>query len=141
MSDISTSSSITINASADEVWAALTTPDVIKQWFFGVDTQADWKVGGTIVHSGEWQGQPYEDRGEIVKIDPPRHLVHTHWSPLSGRPDAPENYEEITWTLVERDGATELTIAEKNLPSEEARTTSEQAWGMVLSNLKDLLEK
>jgi len=43
--------------------------------------------------------------------------------------------------LEEREGSLSLTIAEKNLPSEEAKTTSEQAWGMVLRNLKDLLEK
>ena len=140
MSDIRTSNSISIDASADEVWEALTTPEVIKQWFFGVDTKCDWRVGSTLVHSGEWQGRPYEDSGKILKIDPPHELVHTHWSPLSGLPDSPENYEKITWKLTERDGATELTIAERNLPSEEAKATSEQAWGMVLKNLKTLLE-
>jgi uncharacterized protein YndB with AHSA1/START domain len=140
MSDIRSTSSITIEAPAEEVWKALTTPEVIKEWFFGVDTVSDWKVGSKLVHTGEWQGKPYEDKGEILKIEPPRELVHTHWSPLSGLPDSPENYEEITWSLGDREGATELTIAEQNLPSEEAKATSEQAWKAVLNNLKGLLE-
>jgi uncharacterized protein YndB with AHSA1/START domain len=140
MSDPGATSSITINASIEEVWKAITTPELIKQWFFGVDTESDWKVGSPLVHTGEWQGKPYVDKGEIVRIEPPRLLVHTHWSDLSGKPDSPENYQEVTWALSERDGATELTITEHNLPSEEAKVVSEESWKTVLNNLKQLLE-
>ena len=42
-------------------------------------------------------------------------------------PDAPENYQEVTWELSARDGSTELTITERNLPSEEARAVSRRA--------------
>jgi uncharacterized protein YndB with AHSA1/START domain len=140
MSDLSTTTSITIDASVDDVWKALTTPELIKQWFFGVDTETDWKVGSPLVHRGEYQGRPYVDKGEIVRFDPPKLLVHTHWSDLSGKPDSPEHYQEVSWALSERDGATELTISERNLPSEEAKAVSEQGWKTVLNNLKDLLE-
>jgi uncharacterized protein YndB with AHSA1/START domain len=58
-SEISTQASVTIEAPADEVWKALTTPALIKRWFFGVDTETDWKVGSPIVHRGEYQGKPY----------------------------------------------------------------------------------
>jgi len=141
MSDLSTSASITINVSAEEVWKAVTTPELIKQWFFGVDTVTDWKVGGPLVHKGEYQGKPYEDKGEVLRFEPPRLLVHSHWSPVSGKPDSPENYQEVTWALSERDGATELTITEHNLPSEEAKAVSEGSWKTVLNNLKELLER
>ncbi|HJP66717.1 MAG TPA: SRPBCC domain-containing protein [Actinomycetota bacterium] len=140
MSDIGTSQSIVIEAPIDRVWEAVTTPDQIKQWFFGVDTETDWTEGSSIVHRGEYQGQAYEDRGTILEIQPPRTLVHTHWSPASGLPDEPENYERISWELAERDGSTELTISESNLASEEAKETSEQNWTMVLGKLKELLE-
>lgn len=92
--DISTSSSVAIDASVDDVWRAITTPELIKQWFFGVDTETDWKQGSPIVHTGEWQGKPYVDKGEIVRIEPRHVLVHTHWSDLSGTPDSPEHYQE-----------------------------------------------
>jgi uncharacterized protein YndB with AHSA1/START domain len=140
MSDLGASSSITIDAPVEKVWRALTTPELIKTWFFGVDTESDWEAGSSIVHRGEWQGKPYEDRGEILKIDPPRLLVHTHWSDTSGLPDAPENYQEVTWALSEHDGATELAITEHNIPSEEAKALSEESWRTVLTNLKKLLE-
>jgi uncharacterized protein YndB with AHSA1/START domain len=141
MSDLGTTSSITIDAPTEKVWRALTTPKLIKQWFFGVDTETDWKVGSPLVHRGQWQGKPYEDKGEIIRIERPRLLVHTHWSGMSGKPDAPENYQEVTWALSERDGATELTITERNLPSEEAKAVSEESWQTVLGNMKSLLEK
>jgi len=73
-------------------------------------------------------------------FEPPRLLVHTHWSDLSATPDTPEHYQEVTWALTERDGATELTVSEQNLPSHEAKAVSEQSWGTVLGNLKSLLE-
>lgn len=140
MSDLRTAAFTTINAPIDEVWRALTTPDLIKQWFFGVDTLTDWQVGSPLVHRGEYQGKPYVDKGEIVRFDPPKLLVHTHWSDSSGKPDSPEHYQQVTWALTDRDGATELTVSEENLPSEEAKAVSETSWNTVLDNLKRLLE-
>jgi len=140
MTGLQTSSAITTNAPRDEVWKALTTPELIKQWFFGVETESNWKVGGALIHRGEWQGKPYEDKGEILQFDPPNLLAHTHWSALSGQSDRPENYQRVTWTLSETKGASELTVREESLPSEKAKAISEQAWATVLNNLKQLVE-
>ncbi len=138
--DLELKSSITIDAPAVKVWEALTTPALIRQWFFGVDTVTDWNVGSPIVHRGEYQGRPYEDKGVILEFDPPRLLVHSHWSPVSGVPDSPENYQRVSWSLAEHDGRTELTVREVKLPSEEAKAVSEQGWLTVPKTLKDLLE-
>jgi uncharacterized protein YndB with AHSA1/START domain len=140
MTDISATVPVTINAEIEDVWNAITTPELLKRWFFGVDTESEWEVGSRLVHTGVWQGQPYEDRGVILEIEPPTLLVHTHWSPMSGRPDSRENYEEVTWQLAARDGVTELTITEENLPSEDAKVTSQRAWSAALDNLESLLE-
>jgi len=140
MEELGATSSITIAAPIDEVWKAITTPELIKQWFFGVDTESDWKPGSPLIHRGEWQGKPYVDKGEILRIEPPTMLVHTHWSDVPSLPDAPENYQEVTWALSERDGSTELTITERNLPSEETKTVSEASWKTALTSLKAVLE-
>lgn len=140
MTDITAGSSTTIDAPIEEVWRALTTPDVIEEWFFGVDTETDWEVGSPLIHRGEYQGKPYEDKGQILRFDQPERLVHSHWSDLSGTPDEPENYQEVTWALDDRDGSTELTVSERNLPSEQAKAVSDESWTMVLGNLKKLLE-
>ena len=133
-------SATTIDAPIDRVWAAITTPSELKQWFFGVDTEADWKVGGSLVHRGEYEGKPYVDKGEILAFEPPRRLVHTHWSDVSGLADVPENYQEVAWDLTERVGGTQLTITERNLPSDDAAKTSEEGWKGALQSLKTLLE-
>lgn len=138
---LATEAAVLVEADPPEVWRALTEPDLIKGWFFGVDTVTDWRVGSSIVHRGEYQGRPYEDRGEILEIEPPRLLVHTHWSPVSGLPDLPEHYQRVTWELVQRDDGTLLTVRETDLPSEEAKATSEKAWRAALDALKHLIER
>ena len=140
MIDLGTTISVTIRAPTEEVWNALTTPELIKRWFFGVDTETDWQVGSPLVHRGEWQGKPYEDKGTILRFEPPTLLVHSHRGPASGVPDRPEHYQEVTWSLAERDGTTTLTVAETNLPSQEAKAMSDESWKAVLNNLKELLE-
>jgi uncharacterized protein YndB with AHSA1/START domain len=140
VTDITTSHHIQIDAPPERVWEALTTPDQISKWFFGVETESDWQVGSAIVHRGEYQGRPYEDRGEIVEFDPPHRFVHTHWSPVSGKPDTPEHAQRVTWTLEPSDGGTALTVDEVNLPSEQARAVSDQSWPQALDALRQLVE-
>jgi uncharacterized protein YndB with AHSA1/START domain len=139
--DITTSASIEIHAPGTHVWKALTSPELIEQWFFGVRTETDWREGGPIVHRGELNGRPYEDRGTILRVEPEWLIVHTHWSSVSGLPDAPENYQEVEWALTgHEDDATELVVSETNIPSEDAKAMSERAWEAALRSLKDLLE-
>jgi uncharacterized protein YndB with AHSA1/START domain len=138
--DLITTASVTIDAPREKVWEALTTPALIKKWFFGVDTETDWSVGGPIVHRGEYQGKSYEDRGSILRFEPNHLLVHTHWSPVSGLADEPENYQEVSWSLMARGGETQLIVDEVNLPSEKAVAISEKGWQEALAALKNVVE-
>jgi uncharacterized protein YndB with AHSA1/START domain len=140
MTDITTKTSIEIDAPIERVWHALTTPEEIRRWFFGVETESEWRAGSSIVHRGEYQGRPYEDKGEIVEIEPPTLLVHTHWSDMSGLPDQAEHYQRVTWSLEDRDGTTVLTVGEENLPSEDAKRASEQSWPQALTALREVVE-
>ena len=65
----------------------------------------------------------------------------THWSDVSGMPDAPEHYQQVAWVLTPTGAGTELAISEQNLPSEDAAKTSEQGWQAALQGLKELLER
>jgi len=131
---------VCIHAPAERVWEALVTPAILKQWFFGVDTETDWKVGSRLVHRAPMAGKAYEDKGVVLAFEPPRLLSHSHWSPFSGRADRPENYETVTYGLAVRAQDTDLTVSEVNLPSEEARVISEKNWRGALRKLKDLVE-
>jgi uncharacterized protein YndB with AHSA1/START domain len=130
----------TINAPASKVWDALTNPELIKQYLFGTEVTTNWKVGSPITYKGEWEGKAYEDKGKILKFDPEKSLVSTHWSPLSGVPDTPENYHTVTYQLSERDGKTKVTIMQDNNATEDEKAHSEQNWRTVLDGMKKLLE-
>src|SRR6476660_2233383 len=96
----------TIAAPVAKVWEALTNPALIKEYLYGSEVVSDWQVGSPIVYKGEWQGKPYEDKGTILEIEPNKLLKSTHYSPLSGAEDKPENYHTLTYTLSEADGKT-----------------------------------
>src|SRR5437762_13678810 len=90
--DLIAKANVTVDASPSEVWAALVSPAAIKRYMFETDVRSDWKEGSPITWSGEWQGKRYEDKGKILQLKPGRLLRYTHFSPLAGLPDAPENY-------------------------------------------------
>lgn len=129
-----------IKASPTRVWEGLTTPELVRQYFFGAEIISDWKVDSPLVYRGEWQGQSYEDRGEIQAIEPGKLLRTTYFSPLSGQEDLPENYMLITYELTETPDGTRLAVTQENCRSEQARDESEKNWKTVLGNLKQLLE-
>ena len=131
---------VTIDAPAEQVWKALTTPERDQAVVLRCGDGDRLDRGGSDRAPRQYQGEPYEDKGTIVKVDPGRLLVHTHWSPVSGLPDSPENYQQVSWALSERDDTTELVVTEVNLPSEAAKEVSEQGWRAALAALKDLLE-
>jgi uncharacterized protein YndB with AHSA1/START domain len=141
---------VTIAASRDRVWKALTSPSEIKRYFFGTDARSDWKPGSDITWSGEWDGKPYEDKGTVLESNPERLLRYTHFSPLSGEPDAPENYHTVTIALSDAaeplappkssSTSTRLVLTQDNNRTDEAREHSERSWTMVLTGLKKYLE-
>lgn len=133
--------SMLINAPVSRVWDALTKPELIRQYLFNTEVVSDWKVGSRIVYRGEWEGKPFEDKGEILTFEPEKKLVTTHWSPLSGMPDQPENYHTVTYDLVSREDKTEITITQDNNANEQEKTHSEENWKAALLALKNLLEQ
>jgi uncharacterized protein YndB with AHSA1/START domain len=134
----------TVDASPAEVWNALTTPSKLKQFFFGADVQSHWRVGEPIRMKGEYSGKRYEDKGEILVAEPHCQLAFSHWSAMSGAPDAPENYHVVTFDLAPKGQGTEVTLTQSNLlgdakPSDiEHKADYEKNWRMVLTGLSKL---
>lgn len=138
-SNITGKVSIQINAPASRVWEALTTPELIKQYFFGTDAVSEWTAGSPIIFRGEWQGKKYEDKGTILEVVPQKLFRYSYWSSMSGIEDKPENYANITYALSEDNHVTTLTITQENIPDEKMKAHSEENWNKVLAGLKNLL--
>jgi uncharacterized protein YndB with AHSA1/START domain len=132
---------VTINAPRADVWDALTNPEKVKKYMHGTEMSTDWKEGSAITWTGEWKGKPYQDKGEVLEVEPERLLKYTHWSPMGGSEDVPENYHTVTYELAGTDGSTILTLRQDNNPTQEqADQMAEQNWAPVLKGLKEAAE-
>lgn len=132
---------VDIAATPERVWSALTEPDQIAAYMFGTEVTTDWVVGGPITWKGEYEGRSYEDKVEIVEIDPPRRLTVTHYSPLSGQPDVPDSYHTLRYELTGHDDGTRLSLAQDNNPTEQAAEHSRGNWESMLRGLKEFVER
>jgi len=132
--------SVEVDATAEQVWSALTSPELVSQYMFGAEVVSDWQVGGPLVYRGEWEGAPFEDKGTILAIEPARLLRATYFSPSSGLPDVPENYSTVTYELAEADGRVRLEVSQDGNASAEAAATAEGNWAMTLAGLKAVVE-
>jgi len=133
--------SININVPISKVWDALINPKLIKQYMFDTDAVSDWKEGSPLIFKGEWKGKKYDDKGIILKMEPNRIFQYSHFSPVSGVPDVPENYHIVTIELEGKGEQTKLTLCQDNNKDEETNKHSEKMWGSMLEALKKLLEK
>ena len=133
--------SIEINAPIGEVWNALVNPEAIHQYMFGTQVVSDWHKGSPILWKGEWQGKPYEDKGVILRFEPGHAIQYSHFSPLAGLPDRPENYHTVTVELSTKGNQTRVELAQDNNANEDERVHSEQNWGLMLAALKKFVEQ
>jgi uncharacterized protein YndB with AHSA1/START domain len=138
---------IEIKAPRAEVWKALTDPEQIRRYFLGgAEVRTDWRVGSPIVFAGEWNGQKFEDKGEVVTFEPERELAYSHFSPMSGKPDAPENYHLVDITLGGQAETTTVTLEQSNLARDvsaedrASREQFEQNWRQMLEGLRGTAE-
>ncbi len=134
-----------VAAQPQEVWAALTAPEIIKSYFFGADVETDWREGSPIRFRGDWQGKKFEDKGEVKQVAPLRRLTFSHWSPLSGTPDQPENYHLLSYELVANGDGTKVTLSQTDLSgvapiNEKNQQAFRKNWETVLAGLKKAVE-
>ncbi len=130
-----------IDAPPEKVWRALTDPQLIKKYMFGSEVRTDWKPGSPITWQGEFEGRKYMDKGEIITVEPGRRLEITHFSPLTGQEDRPENYHRVSYELQQIDGGTSLRLTQDNSSSAEEAEHSAATWQMMLDGLKKVAEQ
>ena len=140
MSDHVATASTVVEAPKEEVWEALTDPDLISRYMFGTEVSTDWEVGSPIAWKGEWDGRSYQDKGTILELNPLRLLRYSHFSPLSGMADSPENYHIVTIEIAGDGSTTTVHLSQDNNETTEAREHSAANWQTMLDGLKDVVE-
>jgi uncharacterized protein YndB with AHSA1/START domain len=127
-----------IRSTPERVWSALTDPEFIRQYWFGMEARCDWKAGSP------WQlsfpDGRVADSGKILEAEAPRRLV-IQWR-NEFRPELKaEGDSRCTMEVEPMEGAVKLTITHcvERVPSKFIEAVS-GGWPLVLSNLKSLLE-
>ena len=133
--------SIQINNTVDEAWNALVNPEIIAKYMLGSQQVSDWQKGSSIIWKKDFNGRKFEDKGEVLEITPRKSLKYTHYSPASGRPDAPENYQTVSVTLKENRKGTTIDLTSDNNASEKEKAMTEHIWAYYLQGLKIIMDK
>ena len=127
-----------IRTTPAKLWEALTRPDFIRQYWFGVNIDCAWEKGSPwrlVYPDGR-----LADSGEVLEIDPPRRMVirwQNEWNPELKA----EGPSRCTIELEPVGTAVKLSITHtiEREPSKFVEALS-GGWPKVLSNLKSLLE-
>jgi uncharacterized protein YndB with AHSA1/START domain len=127
-----------IRTTPEQLWAALTTPEFMKKYWFGMNIETDWKTGSP------WKlvfpiGR-VADIGEIVEIEEPKRLI-LRWR-NQFRPDLhEEGYARCTMNIGQEGEVVRLTIThEIDKPDSKLIDAVSIGWPKILSSLKTLLE-
>ena len=131
---------VDIDAGRRAVWRALTDPGQVARWMVGTEVSSDWQVGSPITWRGEMDGRPYEDKGEILAVEEPTRLSMTHYSPLMGQADEPENYHTVTYDLTGDDDRTTVELSQDGNDSAEQAEQFSANWQGMLDSLKTTVE-
>ena len=129
-----------VAATPERVWAALTEPEQIATYMQGSKVTTTWEIGSPITWDGEYDGRAYQDKGEVLTYDEPRTLSVTHYSPMMGQPDEPENYHTLVYTLTAEGDGTHLELTQDGNDSEEQAQQFSANWQGMLDGLKATVE-
>jgi uncharacterized protein YndB with AHSA1/START domain len=127
-----------IRTTPEKLWSALTDAEFMKQFWFGMVCESEWKVGSSWkLVSGD--GQIF-DAGEIVEAEPPRRLV-IRWQHQRKPELKLEGESRCTMELEPIGTAVKLCITHtiECDPSKFIEAVS-GGWPKIISNLKSLLE-
>ena len=127
-----------IRATPEKVWAALTSPEIMKQYWFDMHQESDWTPGSPwrlLFSDGR-----VADTGEILEADPPRRLVFRWRNEF--RPELKaEGPARCTYEIEPVQGAVKLTVTHAmDRPNTKFIEAVSGGWPLILSNLKSLLE-
>jgi len=128
-----------LQAPLEKVWEAFATGEGFSKIYEGITVEGDWKVGGSVVWTGEWEGKAFRDEGVVIAYDKPHRFDYTYWTSFWGLPRTPENTQTISNVFTVVSEGTKVTITQTNIPSAGSRDHSVKNWGDILARMKERL--
>jgi uncharacterized protein YndB with AHSA1/START domain len=135
---------IHIAAPAERVFAAITDPAQLIQWWGQRELYRGTKWMTDLQPGGKWRcegvgadGAPFHVSGEYVEVDPPRLVVHTWIASYMG-----DLTTTVRWELKPENGGTRVIIRHSGFASNpEAGKNHGQGWVRVLGWMQGFVEK
>jgi uncharacterized protein YndB with AHSA1/START domain/DNA-binding transcriptional ArsR family regulator len=128
---------IYIKTTPEQLWEAITNPELRRRYNFGVGVESDWTPGSRYVSSSPRADGPLAE-GENIEVEPPRRLVQS-FDALWGEGVRAEGTSRVTWEIAQVEDSCRLTVTHDQL-REGANDELFGGWPMILSGLKTLLE-
>ncbi len=127
-----------IRTTPEKLWNALTRPEFTREYWFGATQDCRWEAGSP------WELRfadgSIADRGEVLEIEPPNHLVLS-WSNVFRPECAAEGATRASFTLEPAGENVKLTVKhEIDRDNSVFLKALSNGWPLVLSSLKSLLE-
>ena len=128
---------IYIRTTPKKLWAALTNPKIIEQYWFGLRVETDWKVGSTWKF---YSDDSLMDSGKILESVHQKRLVRSwinEWAPKLKA----EGRSRCIYELERSGSSTKLTITHSiGRKNSKFIGAVSEGWPMCISNLKSILE-
>lgn len=133
-------SRITINTTQENVWNALTQPELVKLWQFGSELITNWEAGSTIRFRTAWEDKVFEQWGKVIEVQPYETIRYSLFAPRPDLEDKPENYFEMSYDLEAKDNSILLTIIQHDNRPVAFQEESQGEENAILQSLKQVAE-
>ncbi len=128
--------SVDVAGTPEQVWDALTNPEMTRRYYYGTDILSDWKPGSR--WTSESDGELYLE-GELLEVDAPNRIVQT-FHIASEEPAASEAPSKVTWQLTSLGGGqTRVQMIHEDM-GPATRKYVEGGWDHILAGLKSVVE-
>ena len=134
-------STITINATKQRLWDALTKPELVKLWQYGSDLATTWQVGSKIEFVTKWEEKEFRQWGSVLDFSPPDKLTYNLFAPGPGLEDKPENYFIMKYVLTESGDKTKLEIIQEDNRPNAVQEPPQGDENPILQAIKKLAEE
>lgn len=129
---------IYIRTTADELWDALTKTELVKQYWFNMRQETDWREGSSWAMKDS-KGEVW-DSGNILESQKPHKLViswrHEHHDDARA-----EGNSRMTYLIETAGTLVKLTVShESDVENSALIARVSGGWPMILSSLKSFLE-
>lgn len=136
--------SVTINAKASKVWAALTNPLLMVQWMgepeMKLEVETNWKIASPIYIRGVHHIK-FENKGVVLQYINERKLSYSHLSSASKLADDIENYSILNFNLTPTHNQTILALKISNFPTETIQNHLMFYWRGTMHKIKAYVER